>query len=666
MHIHEVTLKNFKPFYEEETVELDTDSDKPLVLIGAKNDRGKSAFFSGVKFCLYGFEGNNPKVAEKRRQAINRRAVREKQGEAYVQVVFEHDGEAYSVTRYITFTAGLGDEEEVDVGRCYPTIEKNGEKIVDSNSSSEEYNEIINTILPENASKFFFFDAEDDLEKYTRSNADVREAIETVLGIQELRNSVSDLKDRADKYQNDFLSAQTDADNRRRLKSDLEDLRQEREALESQKEEKEETLEEERERLKDIESEIEDIEEVAEKQSQLRDVERQIEDADSDKIRAEQKLNSILRDSGPLIAGFGAQEIPDYSRPEVGHHLESVVEDLLQNDPFDGECICGEPLTDDHKDMLESRIERDVHPAEPFRISLNDAKKGLPSDVEDIQNRFTEWREERRQKDKRLEDLHERKEDLESEIDAITAEDHEDLKRRRDETERKIKDLEEDIRNLDRQIGKKENQESQKEKRIQSLGGATKDEQRLEKLKDLTDRCAAAMADVKESFVKQRKDEVEQQASEVFQRLTNKPDVYEGIVLDEDYNLRIKTESGLRDVETQSPSAGQTQIIAYSFIAGLNNYTARQAPVIIDTPLGRLDPIHKDRLISYYPQFSNQVIILYQPSELSQGDTDVMDRHTSRHLMIRTREEDAETSTFEEIDQTVLRNDTDQPVASTD
>jgi len=220
--------------------------------------------------------------------------------------------------------------------------------------------------------------------------------------------------------------------------------------------------------------------------------------------------------------------------------------------------------------------------------------------------------------------------------------------------------LEDKIERLDRQIGKKENKESQKEKRIQSLGGATENEQRLENLRKLSERCAEAMEDVKKDFVEQRKDEVEHEASGVFQRLTNKPKVYEGIVLDENYNLRIKTESGLRDVETQSPSAGQTQIIAYSFIAGLNNYTAREAPVIIDTPLGRLDPIHKDRLISYYPQFSNQVVILYQPSELSEGDTEVMERRTSKHLMIKAREGDPETSTFDKIDHSLLGRRTDQ------
>jgi len=442
MHIHEVTLKNFKPFYGKETVELDTTDNKPLVLIGAKNDRGKSAFFDGVRFCLYGFQGNNPTIAEKRKKAINRKAIRKKAGETFVQVLFEHDGDAYSITRYLTFTTGIGDKEEVDIGSCYSIIEKNGEKIVDKNSKGEEYNQIVNTILPENASKFFFFDAEDDLEKYTKSNADVREAIETVLGIQELRNAVTDLEQRTEYFQDRFLGAQTDADNRRRLKSELDDLREERTALESQRESKEKEIKNKRDKLDDIKDEIEDIEGVAEKRNQLQEIERQIEDADSTKIRAEQRINSILRDTGPLLAGLGAKEIKQYSKPEVGHHLELVVNDILENDPFDGECICGELLTEGHKETLENRIQRDANPAEPFRIALDETRQGLPNNVENKQNDFTDWREERREEDQRLDQLREKEDELKSEIDAITAEDREDLKEQRNDVEKKISNLE--------------------------------------------------------------------------------------------------------------------------------------------------------------------------------------------------------------------------------
>jgi len=152
------------------------------------------------------------------------------------------------------------------------------------------------------------------------------------------------------------------------------------------------------------------------------------------------------------------------------------------------------------------------------------------------------------------------------------------------------------------------------------------------------------MQDLKEEFVESRQKAVENRTSETFEELTNKGDVYDGIKITSDYKLQVKTDSATRDVQEQAPSAGATQIIAYSFIAGLNNYTARKAPVVIDTPLSRLDKEHKNNLIQYYPEFSDQVIILYQPRELEEDDIEYLSNYASKRLKIDQKDEDPESS----------------------
>ena len=109
------------------------------------------------------------------------------------------------------------------------------------------------------------------------------------------------------------------------------------------------------------------------------------------------------------------------------------------------------------------------------------------------------------------------------------------------------------------------------------------------------------------------------------------------------------TPNARRSLADQDPSAGQTQIIAYSFIAGLSQYTTRNAPVVIDTPIGRLDPEHKANLVDFYHEFSDQVIILYQPNELDEDDIEVMQEYISKHYQIKIRDEDSSTSTIEEL-----------------
>lgn len=176
------------------------------------------------------------------------------------------------------------------------------------------------------------------------------------------------------------------------------------------------------------------------------------------------------------------------------------------------------------------------------------------------------------------------------------------------------------------------------------------EEQRYKTLMSISDKCANAWEEIRDKYVETQSDSVEKHASKVFQQLTNKEDVYEGLTISKDYELDVKTISGDRDIEEQNPSKGARQIIAYSFIAGLNKFTAREAPVVIDTPIGRLDPEHKENLINYFPNFRDQVIILYQPGELNQDDIEQMGDSISSHLEIHQQEDDPESSKVSPIE----------------
>lgn len=67
-------------------------------------------------------------------------------------------------------------------------------------------------------------------------------------------------------------------------------------------------------------------------------------------------------------------------------------------------------------------------------------------------------------------------------------------------------------------------------------------------------------------------------------------------------------------------SAGEKQIYAISILEALGKTSGKKLPIIIDTPLGRLDSKHRDKLIEhYFPEASHQVIILSTDTEIDES-----------------------------------------------
>ena len=69
-----------------------------------------------------------------------------------------------------------------------------------------------------------------------------------------------------------------------------------------------------------------------------------------------------------------------------------------------------------------------------------------------------------------------------------------------------------------------------------------------------------------------------------------------------------------------SISAGMKQLAATSLLWALKEVSGRQLPVVIDTPLARIDLRHQHNLLTrYYPEAGNQVIVLPTDSELDEA-----------------------------------------------
>ena len=81
-----------------------------------------------------------------------------------------------------------------------------------------------------------------------------------------------------------------------------------------------------------------------------------------------------------------------------------------------------------------------------------------------------------------------------------------------------------------------------------------------------------------------------------------------------------------RNIDRKAMSAGEKQIYAIAMLDALGKVAGKKLPVVIDTPLGRLDSKHRNKLINhYFPEASEQVIILSTDTEVDAGFFDALE-----------------------------------------
>lgn len=111
--------------------------------------------------------------------------------------------------------------------------------------------------------------------------------------------------------------------------------------------------------------------------------------------------------------------------------------------------------------------------------------------------------------------------------------------------------------------------------------------------------------------------ELEDEFIKAFQRLSRKDDVHIRAKIDpETFDVTLLDDQG-KPLTKNKLSAGEKQIYAIAILEALARTSGRKLPIIIDTPLGRLDSKHRAKLVKhYFPYASHQVIILSTDTEV--------------------------------------------------
>lgn len=113
--------------------------------------------------------------------------------------------------------------------------------------------------------------------------------------------------------------------------------------------------------------------------------------------------------------------------------------------------------------------------------------------------------------------------------------------------------------------------------------------------------------------------QLEEEFVKSFRKLARKDDISLQAQIDpKSFDVKLLDKQG-NEINKQQLSAGEKQIFAISILEALARTSGRKLPIIIDTPLGRLDSKHRGKLVeNYFPTASHQVIILSTDTEIDQ------------------------------------------------
>lgn len=128
------------------------------------------------------------------------------------------------------------------------------------------------------------------------------------------------------------------------------------------------------------------------------------------------------------------------------------------------------------------------------------------------------------------------------------------------------------------------------------------------------DRVATAIEAIVENAVPGQIKDVSEAMTRAFCAMSHKG-IVERVQIDEACHVQLLSAAG-RDVREQALSAGEQQIFAQALISAIAEVSQRSFPIIIDTPLGRLDDAHRARVLRHFTDRKSQVILLSTDTEV--------------------------------------------------
>ena len=626
MKFRKLTIENYKSFQFATEIRFPVGEEgRSIFLIGGMNGAGKTSIMEAVNFCLYGGK------ADEIFRSINRREKARGNASVSFELVMEMDDLSELVVKR-SWSAGVTDDPKPKDLTERLVVVRDGKRV--SVQNQEIWQDFIRSMIPPGITQFFFFDGEKIQAIAADDHSEVRlkSSLEAALGIQYINRLASDILYIKNEERKGFVEI-SDED----LDFKQSELKKERSKLTRRQTGRERVQQE----LKEFKQQLEDarrrftaaFQAEPETRETMHVNEKKRVQAANRLAQVESEIRAICEKTLPFaITG----RLFEPMRQQIEAERESAGSEAIRENAAslakrivrvveEPEPIYRETLSPEKMAELERRIFRLLREGDSQRavarildLSDRDAARVL-NKMESLESGEVFL----------LKPLLEEKRELAAQIRKLEGLSQAGLL---SESEKELfEQLQGEMEGCSTQIGRKTEQLRLLEEEILALEKRiTAIEMEIEKLyekhhvskerAEFIQECDAIAGVLNQFMVRLRKNKVhllQEKTFEMYRLLSSRSGLIKDIIIDDKtYEVRISDRNG-HEIKKSGLSAGEKEVFAVSLLWGLAQTSQLKLPIVIDTPLSRLDSTHRDNIVNnYFPNAGEQVIILSTDTEI--------------------------------------------------
>lgn len=638
MLITKLTLNNFRVFRGVHEIDLRPaparlaltgvieGTERPIILFGGLNGAGKTSILTAVRLALFGRQSfgqllSNGEYIEALSELIHKGVGHGGvQDHASIELEFKYsqNGEenTYKVIR--------GWKKDKKDNLC---LEKDGIQI--SELSYEQCQGFLNELIPAGIADLFFFDGEKiaDLAE-DESGKVLKTAVRRLLGLDVIGKLKSDLGIYLKKQGSSALT---------------QSIREEMDTLETKRIEHERNAEKLR-----FEAENEIFKEVGHTSAEIQKLEDSLSKSGGAWAKTResetQKVDELLKEKIELEKQIRMEMETSLPFALAPNTMSSLLEKIKQEQSVKQKQNFGQEL-DSFLDTLRAKLSFNLSGSAPAAMEaitdslaehLGDvSQQNLLLDISDRQAVTIEYQinQQSSASFSRFKETRTRLQQVEEEIDNASN----NIARAPEQEQ--VQELFANVREFDK---KKEKliikyhdllEEAKRElrlaletaKQIQKLHDKNKDQSNKDNGIANAQNAMLLLERFGEQLTKSRVKQLETEFVTSYTKLARKEDLQLSATINPaTFDVELIDEHGIK-INRKAMSAGEKQIYAISILEALGKTSGRKLPIIIDTPLGRLDSHHRDKLVeNYFPTASHQVVILSTDTEFDKNYTNLI------------------------------------------